>query len=90
MIQKWQYIDTPKLCIVTPLYCSIAGTWLLPESEAKPRMRVNNYVHKITHECAVIPLTDTVRRKILTGEYIDEFDEFPAIRQHFPYQNFSI
>ena len=19
MIQKWQYIDTPKLCIVTPL-----------------------------------------------------------------------
>ena len=27
----------------------------------------------------------TVRRKILTGENIDEF---PAIRQHFPYQNF--
>ena len=30
----------------------------------------------------------TVRRKILTGETIDEFDEFPAIRQYFPYQNF--
>ena len=24
----------------------------------------------------------------LTGENIDEFDEFPAIRQYFPYQNF--
>ena len=22
------------------------------------------------------------------GENIDEFDEFPAIRQYFPYQNF--
>ena len=22
------------------------------------------------------------------GENIDEFDEFPTIRQHFPYQNF--
>ena len=31
----------------------------------------------------------TVWRKILTGENIDEFDEFPAIRQYFPYQNFS-
>ena len=30
----------------------------------------------------------TVQRKILTGENIDEFDEFPAIRQYFPYQNF--
>ena len=30
----------------------------------------------------------TVRHKILTGENIDEFDEFPAIRQYFPYQNF--
>ena len=30
----------------------------------------------------------TVRRKILTGENIDEFDEFPAICQYFPYQNF--
>ena len=30
----------------------------------------------------------TVRRKFLTGENIDEFDEFPAIRQYFPYQNF--
>ena len=26
--------------------------------------------------------------QILTGENIDEFDEFPAIRQYFPYQNF--
>ena len=32
--------------------------------------------------------SNTVRRKILTGENIDEFDEFPAIRQYFPYQNF--
>ena len=31
---------------------------------------------------------NTVRHKILTGENIDEFDEFPAIRQYFPYQNF--
>ena len=30
----------------------------------------------------------TVWRKILTRENIDEFDEFPAIRQYFPYQNF--
>ena len=30
----------------------------------------------------------TVRRKFLTGENIDEFDEFPAIRQYFSYQNF--
>ena len=30
----------------------------------------------------------TVRHKILTGENIDEFDEFPAIRQYFPYQDF--
>ena len=28
---------------------------------------------------------NTVRRKFLTGENIDEF---PAIRQYFPYQNF--
>ena len=31
----------------------------------------------------------TIRCKILTGENVDEFDEFPAIRQYFPYQNFS-
>ena len=31
---------------------------------------------------------DTVWHKFLTGENIDEFDEFPAIRQYFPYQNF--
>ena len=30
----------------------------------------------------------SVRRKILTWENIDEFDEFPAIHQYFPYQNF--
>ena len=24
------------------------------------------------------------------GENIDEFDEFPAVRQYFPYQNFSL
>ena len=29
----------------------------------------------------------TVRRKFF-GENIDEFDEFPAIRQYFPYQKF--
>ena len=32
--------------------------------------------------------TTTVQRKILTGVNIDEFDEFPAIHQYFPYQNF--
>ena len=31
----------------------------------------------------------TVWRKILIGQSIDEFNEFPAIRQYFPYQNFS-
>ena len=30
----------------------------------------------------------TVWCKILTGENIDEFDEFLAIRQYFPYQHF--
>ena len=30
----------------------------------------------------------TVQHKILTGENIDEYDEFPAICQYFPYQNF--
>jgi len=33
---------------------------------------------------------NTVWRKILTGESIDEFDEFLSIRQHFPYQNFTL
>ena len=32
--------------------------------------------------------TYTIWRKILTEENIDEFPEFPAIRQYFPYQNF--
>ena len=32
----------------------------------------------------------TVWRKILTGENIDEFDEFLSIRQHFPHQNFLL
>ena len=31
----------------------------------------------------------TVRRKNLTRENIDEFDEFTTIRQYFPYQNFT-
>jgi len=35
-------------------------------------------------------LITTVWRKILTGENIDEFDEFLSIRQHFPYQNFPL
>ena len=35
----------------------------------------------------VKPGACTVWHKILT-ENIDEFDEFPAIRQYFPYQNF--
>ena len=35
-----------------------------------------------------IRLAITVRRKFLTGENINEFDEFPAIRQYFPHQNF--
>ena len=30
----------------------------------------------------------TVRRKILTMENIDKYDEFSAIRQYFLYQNF--
>ena len=33
---------------------------------------------------------NTVWRKFSTGENIDEFDEFPAIRQYFPYQNFNL
>ena len=42
----------------------------------------------LTKQIFVSALGATVRRKILTGENIDEFDEFPAIRQYFPYQNF--
>jgi len=34
--------------------------------------------------------SDTVWHKILTGENIDEIDEFLSIRQHFPYQNFPL
>ena len=34
------------------------------------------------------PKPATVQHKYLTGENIDEFDEFPAIRQYFPYQHF--
>ena len=30
----------------------------------------------------------TVQCKILTGENIDEFDEFPTIHQYFSYQSF--
>ena len=33
-------------------------------------------------------LSVTIQHKFLTGENIDEFDEFPAIHQYFPYQNF--
>ena len=36
----------------------------------------------------LISWMNTVWRKILTGENIDEFDEFSAIRQYFPYQKF--
>ena len=32
----------------------------------------------------------TVRRKFLTGENIDEFDEFPAIRNIFPIKIFHL
>ena len=39
---------------------------------------------------ATYPTAYTVRRKFLTGENIDEFDEFPAIRQYFPYQIFHL
>ena len=34
--------------------------------------------------------SNIVQRKILARENIDEFDEFPAIRQYFPYQNFHL
>ena len=42
------------------------------------------YFH--TTEAAMLLIT--VQRKFLIGENIDEFDEFLAIRQYFPYQNF--
>ena len=35
-------------------------------------------------------LKNTVQCKILTGENIDEFDEFLAIRQYFSYQIFHL
>ena len=38
----------------------------------------------------IIIVMNAVRCKILTGENIDEFDEFPAIRQYFPYQIFHL
>ena len=31
-----------------------------------------------------------MRRKFLTGENIDEFDEFPEIRQYFPIKIFHL
>jgi len=34
--------------------------------------------------------TTTVWHKILTGENIDEFDEFLSIHQHFTHQNFPL
>ena len=34
------------------------------------------------------PEADTIQRKILMGESIDEFVKFPAVHQYFPYQNF--
>ena len=33
---------------------------------------------------------DTIWRKILTVENIDKFDQFPAIHQYFPYQDFPL
>ena len=45
-------------------------------------------IHKFSKFDSVRAPLGTVRHKILTGENIDEFDEFPAIRQYFPYQNF--
>ena len=33
---------------------------------------------------------NTIRRKILMGENIDEYDKFPVICQNFPYQNFHL
>ena len=47
-------------------------------------LQVVTYVGRLKYCMYII----TVRRKFLTGENIDEFDEFPAIRQYFPYQNF--
>ena len=41
-----------------------------------------------TEETVAQYIHNTVWHKILTGENIDEFDKFPAIRQYFPYQNF--
>ena len=32
----------------------------------------------------------TVWHKILTGEKIDKFEEFPAVRQYFPYQIYHL
>ena len=37
------------------------------------------------HECVCL---DSAQHKILTGENIDEFEEFSEIRQYFPYRNF--
>ena len=38
----------------------------------------------------VVQLRTTVQCKFLTGKNIDEFDEFPAICQYFPYQIFHL
>ena len=46
------------------------------------------YFLSIMYSCQTKMHADTVWHKILTGENIDKFDEFPAIRQYFPYQNF--
>ena len=47
-----------------------------------------NFIHvKWVYKISKINII-TVQRKTLMVENIDEFDEFPVIRQYFPYQNF--
>ena len=49
---------------------------------------MSDHTLHVTMEVTTGLLLATIRRKILTVENIDEFDEFSAIRQYFPYQNF--
>ena len=46
-------------------------------------------MHIAIHICSSMASFFTLAQ-IFDGKNIDEFDEFPAIRQYFPYQNFHL
>ena len=76
--------------VITELDCD-QNDWpemrLLRDNESKMRC----VIHRIQYSTTCSrdkTFTIIVRYKILMVENIDEFDEFSAICQYFPYQNF--